>query len=216
MDIEKHKFFSSFRIPIILIILMISAFLYSTFFKDLYFLGIYPHRASGLIGIITTIFIHGDFSHLIGNIIPLLILGTALFYYYKDFALLSLILMWLSTGLWVWIIARENYHIGASGLVYALAAFHIISAFVRKDFRLMAFAMLVVFLYGSLIWGIFPEFFPEKNISWESHLMGGIAGFLYGFYFRKHKTNLIKKKVYFENDDLGSEYIWPDEFYEEE
>lgn len=197
---------------------MIAAFIYSYFVKDLYFLGIYPMKKEGLIGIITSIFIHGDLSHLAGNIVPVLLLGTALFYYYRKFALQAILLMWITSGFWVWIMARPNYHIGASGLVYALAAFHIVSALIRRDYRLVAFAMLVIFLYGSLIWGIFPEFYPEKNISWEGHLMGGIAGIVYAIYYRNKDTDLAKRKKYFEDeedDELGSDYIWPDEFYEE-
>ena len=45
--------------------------------------------------------------------------------------------------------------------------------------------MLVAFLYGSMVWGIFPELFPEKNISYESHFWGLIIGLILAFYYRK-------------------------------
>jgi membrane associated rhomboid family serine protease len=114
-----------------------------------------------------------------------LVLGSALFYFYRDIAPRILILIWLFTGFWVWVGARESYHIGASGVVYGLAAFILVSGILRRHTGLMAMALVVVFLYGSLIWGIFPEFFPNENISWESHLFGLIAGISLAFYYRK-------------------------------
>ena len=77
-----------------------------------------------------------------------------------------------------------SYHIGASGVVYALASFHFFSGLIRREPRLMAFTLLVVFLYGGMVWGVFPDFFPTKNISWESHLMGLLAGLILAFYYR--------------------------------
>ncbi|NCB09874.1 MAG: rhomboid family intramembrane serine protease, partial [Bacteroidia bacterium] len=68
--------------------------------------------------------------------------------------------------------------IGASGFVYGLAFFILGSALIKREKKLMAFAMLVIFLYGSIIWGFFPQFFPEKNISWEGHLSGAISGLI--------------------------------------
>jgi membrane associated rhomboid family serine protease len=149
------------------------------------FLGIYPLKWQNLPGIITTPFVHGSFSHLLSNSVPLIILGSALFYFYKEIAFRILALIWIFTGFWVWIGAREAYHIGASGVVYGLAAFILVSGILRRHTGLMAISLVVVFLYGSLIWGIFPEFFPEKNISWESHLFGLIAGLSLAFYYRK-------------------------------
>jgi membrane associated rhomboid family serine protease len=152
---------------------------------DLGFLGIYPLRASGAIGIITSPLIHGDFSHLLANSIPLLVLGTALFYFYKEISVKVLILLYAMVGVWVWVFAREAYHIGASGLVYGLATFIFFSGLIRRNMRLMALAMIVAFLYGGMVWGVFPEFFPEKNISWESHFMGILAGLVLALFYRK-------------------------------
>ena len=166
-------------------------------------LGIHPHHADGLLGIVTTIFVHHNLGHIVSNSIPFLILTWALFYYYSEFAFESLILMWLTTGLWVWFFARENYHIGASGLVYALAFFHVTSAILRRVFGLLAFAMLVIFLYGGMIWGFFPELFPLKNISWESHLMGAIAGVVFAVYYRK--KGIQRKSIFDDEDDEDDE-----------
>jgi membrane associated rhomboid family serine protease len=115
----------------------------------------------------------------------MIILGSALFYFYREIAFRILALIWLFTGFWVWVGGREAYHIGASGIVYGLAAFILVSGILRRHTGLMAMALVVVFLYGSLIWGIFPEFFPQENISWEAHLFGLVAGISLAFFYRK-------------------------------
>lgn len=93
-------------------------------------------------------------------------------------------------GIWVWVGGRSGYHIGASGLVYGLASFLFFSGVIRNDIRLLAISLLVVFLYGSMIWGIFP-IFPQ--VSWESHMLGGISGLVLAIYYRKYGP---QKKVY--------------------
>ncbi|MCB0805419.1 MAG: rhomboid family intramembrane serine protease [Bacteroidales bacterium] len=152
---------------------------------DLGFLGVYPRSFTGLIGIITAPMIHADLKHLFANSIPLFVLGSCILYFYKEIALKTIVLIYLISGISVWVGAREAYHIGASGVVYGLAAFLFFSGIFRKDIRLLAITMLVTFLYGSLVWGIFPDFYPEKNISYESHFWGLIAGSVLAFYFRK-------------------------------
>ncbi|MFH1121087.1 MAG: rhomboid family intramembrane serine protease [Bacteroidota bacterium] len=148
--------------------------------------GLLPLQLKGLPGILFAPLIHADVAHLAANSAPLFLLGAALIYYYRSDALRIFAFSWLLTGLWVWLFARgDNYHIGASGVVYALAAFHFTSGVIRRETRLMAFSLLVIFLYGSMVWGIFPEFFPERNISWESHLMGIVAGIVLAFAYRK-------------------------------
>ena len=97
-----------------------------------------------------------------------------------------LIGIWLLSGLWVWFGGRPSWHIGASGVIYGISSFLFVSGLIRKDTRLAALALIVAFLYGSLIWGVFPDFFPkEKHISWEGHLGGAIAGLVLAVYYRK-------------------------------
>lgn len=149
------------------------------------FLGIKPLEFSGLAGILFAPLLHADVAHLTANSAPLFLLGAALVYYYRSESFKLTALLWLITGLWVWLLARGNaVHIGASGLVYALAAFHFTSGVIRREPRLMAFSLLVIFLYGSMVWGFFPDFFPKPNISWESHLMGAIAGIVIAYFYR--------------------------------
>jgi membrane associated rhomboid family serine protease len=186
MKEDEKRLINSMVVPSFLVLMMWAVKLVETTGNyDFAFLGIYPLKWQGLIGIITAPFIHGGYSHLLANTVPMLVLGSALFYFYRDIAPRILILIWLFTGFWVWVGARESYHIGASGVVYGLAAFILVSGILRRHTGLMAMALVVVFLYGSLIWGIFPEFFPNENISWESHLFGLIAGISLAFYYRK-------------------------------
>jgi membrane associated rhomboid family serine protease len=185
MDLELRKILKALPIPVLMVVSMIALFIATQMnWIDLRYLAIQPMHAEGLKGTVLSVFGHADIQHLISNSIPMLLLAWALFYYYKEFAWKGFILMWLLSGFWVWFTARNSYHVGASGLVYALASFHILSALLRRVFRLMAFAMLVIFLYGGMIWGFFPEFFPERSISWEGHLMGAVAGIIVAIYYR--------------------------------
>ena len=90
-------------------------------------------------------------------------------------------MIWLFTGFWVWLAARDSSHIGASGLIYGFVCFLFFSGLLRKDTRLMAVSLLVTFLYGSMVWGILPV---DQSISWESHLFGSIAGIFCAYYYR--------------------------------
>jgi len=144
--------------------------------------GLFPRRIENLYGIITSPFIHDDWEHLINNSIPLILLGFGIFYFYKEVAFKIYLGSILITGLWVWVFARPSYHIGASGMVYSFASFVFFSGFIRKYYRLIALSLLVVFVYGSLIWGILPI---DYRISWEGHLMGGLSGLLLAYFYRE-------------------------------
>ena len=147
--------------------------------------GLYPLRIDGLLGIVTMPFLHGSWDHLMSNTMPFLFLGALLFYFYKELAWKVFLWIWLLTGVWLWFGARGSYHIGASGMVYGLVSFLFFSGIFRNNRRLLILTLIVAFLYGGLIWGFFPEFFPQKNISWEGHLFGFISGLLMAVYYRK-------------------------------
>ncbi|MDN5213835.1 rhomboid family intramembrane serine protease [Fulvivirgaceae bacterium BMA12] len=147
--------------------------------------GILPRKISGAIGIITGPLIHGDFNHLFSNTIPLLILGIGVIYFYNKIAFEVIALIYLMTGVWVWIAAREAYHIGASGIVYGMVSFLFFSGVFRKDPKSIAVSLVVTFLLGGMVYGIFPT---NENISWESHLLGSLAGVFCAFYFRSVQT----------------------------
>lgn len=166
--------------------------------------GILPLQITGLKGILFAPLLHGSIAHLVSNSVPLFLLSAALFYFYRSHAWQIFILSWLVTGLWVWLFARgSSYHIGASGVVYALTAYHFVSGIIRKEPKLIAFTLLVTFLYGSFVWGIFPDFALKERISWESHLMGMIAGVVLAWAYK----------------DVGPQrkiYEWPEDDEEED
>jgi membrane associated rhomboid family serine protease len=150
---------------------------------DLSGFGIYPLTIKGLTGIFFSPFIHNDFNHLFNNSLPLFFLATALFYFYSEVALKVFGWTYFLTGLLVWLAGREAWHIGASGLVYGLASFLFFSGILRRHFRLIALSLLIVFLYGSMVWGIFPDIY--KNVSWESHMLGFFSGVVLSLWYRK-------------------------------
>ncbi len=144
-------------------------------------LGIYPLKLKGLTGIITAPLIHANIKHLFDNSVPLFFLSLALFYFYRDVAYRVFFLIFFLTGMLVWLVGREAYHIGASGIVYGLATFLFTSGILRRNRNLLAISMLVIFLYGSMVWGLFPY---DYHISWESHLMGALTGIALSFIYR--------------------------------
>jgi membrane associated rhomboid family serine protease len=180
----RKKFFLSIIIPGIFIVLMWLVKIIEVLFEiDFSGFGIYPLTVRGLPGIIFSPFIHADFKHLFNNSLPLFFLSIALFYFYSEVALKVFILTFFQTGLLVWIAGRDAWHIGASGLVYGLASFLFFSGIIRRYFRLIALSLLIVFLYGSMVWGLFPGIY--KNDSWESHMLGFFSGVVHSVWYRK-------------------------------
>jgi membrane associated rhomboid family serine protease len=151
--------------------------------------GIHPRQISSLYGILTTVFLHGDVSHIISNTLPLLLAITALFGNYPKTAKKIFVLSMLVTGLLVWSFARTANHIGASGLLYALLTFIFISGFFKKDIQSIGISIVIGFLYGSLIFGIIPD---KEYISWESHLFGMFTGAFLAWYYRKQDIPIYK------------------------
>lgn len=159
--------------------------------------GIFPRKVSGLLGIITGPFIHGSLKHLFNNSIPLLVLTTALFYFYRKMRWRVLLYGMLLTGVLTWIIGRPALHIGASGVVYMLVAFLFFKGILSKQYHLTALALVVVFLYGGLWWYVFPI---DPKISWEGHLSGFFVGILFSFLFRS--VPVQNKKYEWEREDF--------------
>lgn len=203
---EERKWYLVLFFPMLFVFLLFFIkYLEFIFQTDFYSFGVYPRKIKGLIGIFAAPLIHGGWEHLISNAVPILVLGGGLFYYFKDLGYKIFFSIYLATGLWVWVSARPAYHIGASGVVYGLVSFFVLSAVLRKNKYLLFFSLLVIFLYGSLIWGVFPL---KPNISWESHLMGMIAGLFMAIYYRKIglQRELFSWEINPESDDV--EYDW--------
>ena len=171
--------------------------------------GVLPRKFNGLTGILFSPLIHSDVNHLLSNSLPVIILCLLIFNFYSQIAKKILIYLYFISGLWLWCIGRESFHIGASGLIYAMASFLFFSGILRKNSQLSAVALLVIFIYGGLFWGLFPI---HKNVSWEGHLTGFIAGILVSFIFRKDGPK--RKKYNWEieedlevNDNEPNHYI---------
>ncbi|MFN3871739.1 MAG: rhomboid family intramembrane serine protease [Ignavibacterium sp.] len=179
MESKYLKYFIPLSFPVGLWFIHI----FSALFKIYpYKLGVLPRSLSGIIGIFTSPLIHSNFSHLISNTIPLAVMGLGIFYFYPSAAYKVFAFVYFCTGLLVWIFAREVYHIGASGIVYAFVSYLFFSGIFRRDNKSITLALIVVFLYGGLVWGVLPGL---EGISWESHLFGAISGIIAAYLFRK-------------------------------
>jgi membrane associated rhomboid family serine protease len=160
--------------------------------------GVYPLRASGLAGIIMAPLIHGSLSHLFSNTAPLVILGTALIYGYPRSAIIVIPVLYLGTGLGVWLFARSAYHIGASGLSFGIMFFIFTIGVLRWDKRAIILSMVVFFLYGSMIWGIFPT---KPGVSFESHFFGAAIGVALAGLLKNHDPAPPPKKYSWEEEE---------------
>ncbi len=162
--------------------------------------GILPRQISGLIGIVTFPFIHANFEHLLSNSFPILFLVPAIFYFYPSAAPKVLILIYILSGVLLWFIGRESYHIGASGFIYGLVTFTFFSGVIRWDRRSIVLSLIVTFLYGGFTWGVLPI---DSKISWEGHLSGAFIGIVCAFLFRK--SDPYDKFAGMEEDEFNDE-----------
>lgn len=181
-DVPRKRILRAAVLPALVVLLLWVVFLLDHGLQlELYRYGILPRSWAGLPGILLSPFIHGDAEHVFNNSVPIFFLGWSLIYFYPRKAGSVVLVSWLASGIWVWISARGNYHVGASGVVYGLATFLFVSGMLRKQRTLMALSMLVVFLYGSMVWGVFPI---VPRVSWESHLWGALSGVLMAILYR--------------------------------
>mgnify|MGYP003114552228 CR=1 FL=1 len=183
--------------PILFVLILWIVFWFEIRFGfDFNHFGIQPRNLKGLRGILFSPFIHSDIKHLFHNTIPLFILTTALFFFYRTISWKVLLVGLLLTGFFTWIIGRPANHIGASGVIYLLASFLFFKGIFSKYYRLIALSLIVVFLYGGMLWFIVPV---DPKISWEGHLSGLVVGLLLAFVFKQNI--IIKPKYEWEKED---------------
>ena len=153
---------------------------------DFYKFGVKPQDVSSLKGILFMPLLHSknEIEHILNNSLPTAVLLGAIIYYYREIALRVFVLSWIGTGVGVWLFAEltNSFHIGMSGVIYAMAGFLFTSGVIRKYLPLQAISLFVVFVYGSLIWGIFPM---QPHVSWEGHLAGLVSGVILAFWYRR-------------------------------
>jgi membrane associated rhomboid family serine protease len=198
---ENKAIFSILFMPFLFLIAMWLVKIIELQF-DLSFIkfGVLPQKMEGLKGVLFSPFIHKDLNHLLNNSYPILILGGLLFSVYRKIAFQIFVWLFFISGFWLWIIGRPSFHIGASGVIYALASFIFVSGIVRKNSRLSAVSLVVVFLYGSMVWGVLPT---KQPISWEGHLSGFVAGIIIALFYKNEGPK--RKKYQWEIDEETEE-----------
>lgn len=176
MSQRENHIFSSSAVPFRLVFLMWLFFTVEFSYNiDLGFLGIYPRTFHGLLGILFAPMIHGSLGHLLSNTFPLLFLGTLLYFFYDRIGGIVFFRCYFITNALVWLLSpRLSYHIGASGLIYGLAAFMILFGLLRQDFLSLTISVIIMFVYGgAILSGIIPN---DPHVSWEAHLFGALTG----------------------------------------
>lgn len=166
--------------------------------------GIYPRKIEWIWTVFTYIFVHANWSHLLNNLLSFFLLSSCLFYFYRPVNLRVFVALWLISGLLLWIIGRENRHVGASGLIYAMASFLLFSGLIRKHIPLIAISLVVTIIYGNMVWHIFPWTINDP-VSWEGHLSGLISGLFIALIFKNQGPQ--KPVKVWEDDEDEMEYI---------
>ena len=156
-DVKNKGFNTAINLVITIIVIMwiIEIFNFSIG-HQLSNYGIIPRTITGLSGIIFCPFLHGSFNHLILNTIPFIILGLFIAVRGVDIFIKTSLFIILTGGIGVWIFARPSSHIGASGLVFGYFGYLVARGIYSKSFSALFVSLIIIFLYGSLIWGVFP------------------------------------------------------------
>ncbi|PLB86450.1 rhomboid family intramembrane serine protease [Dysgonamonadaceae bacterium] len=138
----------------------------------LYRLGILPREVRGLIGVLFSPLLHESFSHLLSNTLPIFMLMWSLFYFYRSIAWKSLLILWILSGFLTWLIGRDSYHIGSSGLIFGLMFFFVFQRYfsqLHSSHRTFAYC-------GFCIWEFVLEHFPIRSICRCSSFVGRPSG----------------------------------------
>lgn len=196
---NSNKFLDSISLPIkFILILWLIHIVQVVFMLDFGTLGLYPRTSFGLKGILFAPLIHSDWGHIISNTPPLFALSVIIMFFYRRVAIPSFFMIYLLTGLAVWIFGRSVFHIGASGVVYGLVSFVFWNGIFRRNLKSIVLALIVIFYYGSMFMGILPG---QEGISWESHLLGAIVGIFVSFWYKDR----------IEQDEEKQKYSWETE-----
>ncbi len=211
MKEQTNQLIESMKLPLAFLagiwLIHIFQFIFSI---DFGYLGVFPRTWSGLTGIFSAPLVHGDFSHLTNNSIPFFVLGTMTLFFYRKVAINSFFLIYILTGAAVWLIARQRYHIGLSGVVFGLVTFVMSNSFFRRNVRSIVLALIVFLLYSGMLAGIFPM---EEGISWESHLCGALAGIFTAYYY-KEELEPDEEELLPEEDTDPASYFLPRDIFD--
>jgi membrane associated rhomboid family serine protease len=174
-------------------------------------LGVRPRMLSGLIGVLTAPFAHASFEHLMSNTLPLGMLAALTLYAYPRATRYALPLIWIASGLGVWLWGRPSVHVGISGIVHGLMFFLFVIGLLRRDRLGVAIALMVFFLYGGMVMSSLPR---EQDISFEYHLFGALAGVAAAILLYRMDALPPRKRYSWEDEsaqEAHDEFIWPHE-----
>lgn len=202
---QKDKLFSIIKYPILIVgVMWLFHIIYTFTGSRLGLIGVYPRHPAGIIGIFASPFLHGDWKHLISNSVPMIMLLTIIFSFYKRVAIKSILLIYFFTGVAVWLFARDVIHIGASGVVYGLVSFVFWNGIFRRNLKSIILALIVTILYSGYFLGILPN---QEGISWESHLFGGIVGILVSYILKDFVEIVEERDPWAEEENEDKEYF---------
>lgn len=161
-------------------------------------LGVRPGSLPGLIGLVAAPLLHGSIGHLLNNTLPLLVLGTLTLAIYPRAAKPAIALIWLGSGLGIWLFGRDSVHLGASGLNHGLMFFLFSLGLLRRDRPGIAAMMIAFLLYGGMLLTVLPG---DPQISWEAHLFGALCGGVAALLWRKRDPQALRKKYSWDLED---------------
>ena len=161
-------------------------------------LGIHPRHLRGLVGILSAPLAHASFEHLMSNTLPLALLATLTLYAYPRATQWALPMIWLLSGLGVWLFARDSVHVGMSGINHGLMFFLFFTGLLRRDRLGVAIAMVVFFFYGGMLLTVLPR---EEHISFEYHLAGAVAGALAALLLFRLDPKPVRKRYSWEDEE---------------
>ena len=215
LQLTRRHLVESIRFPIIAVTILWLVHLWQVtdgFDPGAY--GIMSRRAWGLRGIVTAPLVHGSWAHLISNTLPLFVLTFISLYFYRKVAMRAFWLIYFLTGISVWMFARPVSHIGASGVIYGLVAFMFWNGIFRRSLRSIILAAIVMLLYSGMFLGVLPD---QEGISWESHLIGSLAGIFAAFLFKGELEDEEAKEVhdpFADERDAEKTYFLPQDIFE--
>ncbi|MHA4850760.1 rhomboid family intramembrane serine protease [Rhodococcus sp. MSC1_016] len=138
--------------------------------------GVLPRSVDGLWGILFAPVLHDDWNHLIGNTIPLIVLGFLVLLSGVARGLAATGIIWVIGGVGTWLTggAFDN-HIGSSILIFGWLAYLLVRGLFTRHFGQILLGVVVFVFYGGMLWGVLPS---QPHVSWQGHLFGAIGGVL--------------------------------------
>lgn len=196
-----RQILSSIKYSFVFVLLLVGVYIVNLItivdLSELY--GLIPRNTTGLDGIFFSPFLHTSSSHLISNSIVLFVALVFLDLFYKRLRYRVLLFSVIFTGILVWFFGRNAIHIGASGVIYSILGFLILSGLLRGKIILILVSVILLFYYGDVMY--FGLISNSPNVSYESHFLGLIVGIFLAYLYRKEKLKIEDEKKQEYDDD---------------